>query len=222
MPAEFIEAIKRGDQEAVDAALANDPGLLAASTSDGRSAVLTAAYNNQPRLAEHLAELVEKEPGGLTLFEAAAVGDVAALRRHLDGEAELEDASDDGYTALHFAAFFGRLEVARMLLERGADRNPVAQNKSRVTPLHSSVAGRHRDLVGLLLAHGASANAVQQGGFTPLHSAARNGDETIVAMLILRGADPTRPADDGRTPVDMAVEADHGALAELLRDFVRP
>jgi ankyrin repeat protein len=84
------------------------------------------------------------------------------------------------------------------------------------------VAGRHRDLVGLLLAHGASANAVQQGGFTPLHSAARNGDETIVAMLILRGADPTRPADDGRTPVDMAVEADHGALAELLRDFVRP
>jgi ankyrin repeat protein len=119
------------------------------------------------------------------------------------------------------AAYFGRLEVARLLLERGADRNPVSSNDSRVTPLHSAVSARHRDLAGLLLALGASANAVQKGGSTPLHTAAHNGDEDIVDLLLLRGADPTRPADDGRTPPDMADEGGHAALADMLREASR-
>ncbi len=94
----------------------------------------------------------------------------------------------------------------------------MAANDSRVTPLHSAVSARHRDLAGLLLALGASANAVQQGGWTPLHTAAHNGDEAIVDLLLLRGADPTRPADDGRTPPDLADEGGHAALADMLRE----
>ena len=108
-----------------------------------------------------------------------------------------------------------------MLLERGADPNAVARNESRVTPLHSAVARRHRDVAGVLLAFGASANVVQHGGWTPLHSAAQGGDEATVDLLLLRGADPTRPADDGRTPIDVATEGGYGALAGLLREATR-
>ena len=115
-------------------------------------------------------------PDGLGLFEAAAAGEVAVVRRRLTEGWEIEDRSDDGFTPLHFAAYFGRLEVARLLLELGADPNAVASNGSRVTPLHSAVSARHRDLAGLLLALGASANAVQKGGWTPLHAAAHDGD----------------------------------------------
>jgi ankyrin repeat protein len=219
MTADFFETIRKGDQKAIDESLAADPNLLKARDKAGLSPVLAAAYSGHPRMAERLADKVG--PDGLSLFEAAAVGDVAAVRRRLSEGWEIEDRSDDGYTPLHMAAYFGRLEVARLLLERGADRNPVSSNDSRVTPLHSAVSARHRDLAGLLLALGASANAVQKGGSTPLHTAAHNGDEAIVDLLLLRGADPTRPADDGRTPPDMADEGGHAALADMLREASR-
>jgi ankyrin repeat protein len=193
--------------------------LLQARDENDRSPVMAAAYAGHARLAEALAARVGDD--GLTLFEAAATGRLAAVRARLDGGAEIEDCADDGYAALHFAAYFGQLEVARLLLERGADPNSVAQNQSRVTPLHSAVAGRHRDLAGLLLALGSSANAVQQGGWTPLHAAARDGDEATAGLLLLRGADASRPADDGRTAADLAAEGGHAALAELLREAVR-
>ena len=215
MTADFFETIRKGDQEAVDEKLSADPSLLKTRQKDDLSPVLAAAYSGHPRLAEHLSEQVGA--GELRLFEAAAVGDVAVVRGKLAGGWEIEDRSNDGYAPLHLAAYFGRLEVARLLLERGADPNAVASNDSRVTPLHSAVSARHRDLAGLLLALGASANAVQKGGWTPLHSAAHNGDEAIVDLLLLRGADPTRPADDSRTPPDLADEAGYAALADMLR-----
>jgi ankyrin repeat protein len=215
MTADFFEAVRKGDQPTVDSALAADANLLNARDESGLSPVMAAAYGGHARLAEHLAEKVG--PDGLGLFEAAAAGEVAVVRRRLTEGWEIEDRSDDGFTPLHFAAYFGRLEVARLLLELGADPNAVASNGSRVTPLHSAVSARHRDMAGLLLALGASANAVQRGGWTPLHAAARNGDEAIVDLLLLRGADPTRPADDGCTPPDLADAGGHAALADMLR-----
>jgi ankyrin repeat protein len=214
--AAFFEALRNGDRKTVEAALAADAGLLKARDERNRSVVMAAAYAGQSRLAEELSERAGAD--SLSLFDAAAAGNLAAIRSRLEGGSEIEDHSDDGYSALHLAAYFGRLEVARMLLERGADPNSVAQNQSRVTPLHSAVAGGHRDLAGLLLALGSSPNAVQQGGFTPLHAAARSGDEGTVGLLLLRGADASRPADDGHTPADLAAQAGHAALAELLRE----
>lgn len=216
MTADFFETIRKGDQKAIDEALASDADLLKARDKAGLSPVLAAAYGGHPRLAERLADKVG--PDGLSLFEAAAVGKPSVVRRRLADGWDIDDRTDDGFTPLHLAAYFGRLEVARLLLERGADPNAVATNGSRVTPLHSAVSARHRDLAGLLLAHGASANAVQKGGWTPLHAAAENGDEAIVDLLLLRGADPTRPADDGRTPPDIADERGHAALADMLRE----
>ena len=222
MTAEFFEAIRKGDQPAVDAAIAADARLLAARNDAGLSPVMAAAYAGHPRLAEHLATRAASSQQGIDFFEAAAVGDTSVVRRKLAEQTEIEDPSNDGYTALHLAAYFGRLEVARLLLEHGADPNAPAHNDSRVTPLHSAVSARHRDLAGLLLALGASANAVQKGGWTALHSAAHNGDEATVDLLLLRGADPTRPSDDGRTPIDMAAAGGHAALADMLREASRP
>jgi ankyrin repeat protein len=218
----FFEMVRRGDKQAVDEALAADEGLLRARDEAGLSPVLAAAYAGHSRLAEDLAEKLAKVPDGLSIFDAAAVGDVAAVRQLLAGErASIDEGGSDGFTPLHLAAYFDRLEVARLLLERGADRNAVALNEMRVTPLHSAVSARHRDMVGLLLAHGASPNAVQHGGWTPLHAAAGAGDEAVVDMLLLRGADPTRKSDDGRTAIDMADEGGYGAIAKILRNYAK-
>jgi ankyrin repeat protein len=221
--AAFFEIVRRGDEQAVNEAIAANEKLLRARDKAGLSPVLAAAYAGHSRLAESLAARASKLPDGLGIFDAAAVGNVAAVRQLLSGDrASIDEGGSDGYTALHLAAYFDRLEVARLLLERGADRNAVAQNEMRATPLHSAVSARHRDMAGLLLAHGAAPNAVQHGGWTPLHAAARAGDEAIVDMLLLRGADPTRKNDDGLTPIDLAEEGGHGAIAKILRNYAKP
>jgi uncharacterized protein len=219
MSREFFEAIARDDRTAVEAAIEADPELLKSHDGSGRSPIVAAAFGGHTRLARSLADRMV--PSDLNFFEAVTLGETRIVRERLAAGAEADDRGSDGYGALHLAAWFGRLDVARLLLERGADPNVVALNDSRVTPLHSAVAAHHRDLVALLMALGASANVIQKGGRTPLHSAASDGDEGIVDLLLLRGADPTRPADDGRTPIDMAEQGGHGALAEVLREATR-
>jgi uncharacterized protein len=167
----------------------------------GVSPLLEAQYAmDEERVAALLAEGPE-----LDVHEAAAVGDVDRLRELLDGRPELASAvATDGFTALHLAAFFRRPEGVRLLLERGADPNAVAENAMRVTPLHSAAARGDHVAVRLLLAAGADPNARQQGGFVPLHAAVAVGDRELAEMLLAAGADPNARTDDGRTPEDLA------------------
>ena len=215
---QFFEAIRGGNEMAVDAAIGAHRQLLRARDPAGLSPVLVAAYSGHPKLAGRIAAALAGTPDGLDVFDATVVGNVNAVRALLSSDrASVDDHGPDGYTALHLAAYFGQLEVARLLLGRGADPNAVALNESRVTPLHSAVAAKHRDTASLLLALGASPNSVQRGGWTPLHAAARDGEEAVVDMLLLRGADATRKGDDGKTAIDLAEEGGYGALAKLLR-----
>lgn len=216
--AAFFEAIRKGNDMAVDTSIGAHQELVRARDDAGLSPVLVAAFSGHPRMAHRLAAVAAQTPDGLDFFDAAAIGDVGVVRNLLSSErASVDDRGPDGFTALHLAAAFGQMEVARLLLGLGADPNAVSFNGMRVTPLHSAVAAMHRDTASLLLALGASPNSVQHGGWTPLHTAARDGDEAIVDMLLLRGADPTRASDDGKTAIDLAEEGGHAALAKVLR-----
>jgi len=216
--AALFEAIRTGNDLAVDAAVAVNEELLRAHDEAGLSPVVAAASAGHTRLAERLAARLIKSTDGIGFFDAAAIGNVPALRNLLSADlAAVDDRGPDGCTALHLAARFGQMEVARLLLGRGADPNAISLNDERVTPLYSAVVAKHRDTATLLLALGASPNSVQLGGWTALHAAARNGDQAIVDMLQLRGADPTRASDDGHTAIDLAEENGHAALANVLR-----
>ena len=65
----------------------------------------------------------------LDVFEATALGYIDRLRERLDEDpARAVAFSADGFTALHFAAFFGKAEAARVLLDvRGRGRRGVTQ-----------------------------------------------------------------------------------------------
>jgi ankyrin repeat protein len=157
----------------------------------------------------------------LDVFEAAAIGDVERLRGLLDPDPALAGAwSDDGFTALHFAAFFGQPQAAAILLERGADVHAVASTFGNVTPLHSAAAAPSRAIVRMLLEAGADANARQGGGFTALQAAAQNGDPEMTRDLLEHGADPSAATDDGRTALSIAEEQGHEEVAALLRTRV--
>ena len=204
-------AIAAGDEEAVRRLVESRPELAAARTNDGLSPVLQALYNGQPGLVD---VLLAANPS-LDVFDAAAVGRTRGLEELLDPEPELARAwSPDGFTALHYAAFFGQEDAAKLLLERGADADVVARHESiHVTPLHSAAAGAHAGIVKLLLEHGADPNAAQDEGSTPLHSAADNDDRESVEALLAAGADASLANDAGQTPVQIAGDGVRELLA---------
>jgi uncharacterized protein len=154
----------------------------------------------------------------LDVHEAAALGYLDRLRALIEHAEALSARSGDGFTALHFAAFFAKPEAARILIEAGAPVDAVADNPTRVQPLHSAAAGRQVEICRLLIAAGADVNAPQQHGFTPLHAAAQNGDPEMVELLLSAGADAAAATDDGRTPADLAIASSHPDVAKRLRE----
>jgi ankyrin repeat protein len=130
----------------------------------------------------------------LDVFEAAALGVLEQVIERCEEDAGRVGAySDDGWTPLHFAAYFGNNACVKELLRRGAAVDARARNGSAATPLHSACAGNHTPVALTLIAAGADVNAAQRGGYHPLDNALQNGNAKIVRALRLAGA---RSRDD--------------------------
>lgn len=193
--------------------LRENPELASARDGNGIPVIMHAFYAGQRELAEML---IAAKPC-LDEFEVAAAGDAGKMAELLKrNPVVVKNWSPDGFTALHFAAFFNRPEIARQLINHGSDVSVAARNTMKVTPLHSAAAAHSREIVRLLLEHGANADARQQGGWTALHAAAQNGDLEMVRDLLQRGADPLARNDDGKTPAEMAAERGHSKVVDLL------
>jgi ankyrin repeat protein len=211
---ELFAAIEAGDVERVEALVADDPTLASARDAGGVSAVLSARYRGHHDVAD---VLLARRPA-LDVFDAAALGRTGRLSELLDQRPDLLDAAAaDGFTPLQLASFFGQPQAVDLLIARGADVNAPSGNAAGLHALHSAVAGRHVEVVALLLAGGAEPGARQRGGWTPLMAGAAHGDEDIVGLLLDQGADPTARNDDGKTAADLAEEAGHPPLAGRLR-----
>jgi ankyrin repeat protein len=214
----LLEAVKAGDEARLRALLTEHPGLAAARTAGGVSAVLLAVYYGHPALAEALLA------AGITpdVFEAAAAGRTEHLVALVAAEPALVNAfAPDGFTPLGLAAYFGHQATAEALLARGADPGLAARNTTRVQPLHSAVANRDAAralaLAELLLRHGAEVNAQQEGGYTPLHEAAFHGDADLARLLLAHGANAALANADGQTPADLAEKHGHTEVLALMR-----
>jgi ankyrin repeat protein len=213
---DFFDAIDRDDAVALDGLLASHPALAASRDDDGVSSVMHALYRGRTALAERLAtELPE-----LDIFEASALGRPDRVRDLLAAEPGLVFAiSPDGFTALHYPAFFGgtgAAESARLLIGAGADPSARSENDFWVLPLHSAASGAHPEIVELLLGAGVGPDARQRHGWTPLHAAAQNGDARSLEALLAAGADPSLRNDDGHSAADVARSAGHDELAARL------
>jgi ankyrin repeat protein len=156
--------------------------------ADGIGPILEALYRGDRARAEQLAG----EADGLDIFEAAALGDRARLEELLRDDSELARAwSSDGFTALHYAAFFGTAEAVRALVAAGAGLETPSTNQEfapDARPLHSAVAAGKSDTAEALLEAGADPNARQHAGFTPLMEAEQRGDLDLAELLIRHGA----------------------------------
>jgi hypothetical protein len=117
-----------------------------------------------------------------------------------------------GDTALHVAAAAYQHEVARKLIEAGA--NVRARNRRGAEPLHYAVDGgpgsptwnpvAQAATVSALIAAGADPNTVDKSGVTPLHRAVRTRCTAAVKALLESGADVRRRNKNGSTPMQIA------------------
>jgi ankyrin repeat protein len=211
---DVIAAVMAGDATQVRALVAADRSLAAARDENGVSALMHALY----RQRKDLAELLRASRPELDIFEASSLGRSDLIEELVERNPRLANSrSGDGFTPLHFAAFFGEESVARVLLEHHADAGAVANNPMQVMPLHSAAAGRNLAIVRALLEHGAPVNARQEKGWTALHAAAQHGDRAMVELLLKYGANPNAKTDEGHTPDQVANEKGHVEIAERLR-----
>jgi ankyrin repeat protein len=209
----IFSLIQNGNVQDLEALLAENPAVANQQNEQGVSALLFALYHRQSTIAERILAHLPK----LNVHEAAALGKRDILSKLVKADPELiRTYSGDGFSPLHLACFFGKIETADLLLDLGADVTSVARNPSEVTPLHSAAASRSSEMVSLLLRCGASVNARQHGGWTALHAAALHKDARMARVLLEHGADPRQRADDGRTAVDLAREKQASDVLSLL------
>ncbi|HEY0806302.1 MAG TPA: ankyrin repeat domain-containing protein [Pseudonocardiaceae bacterium] len=149
------------------------------------------------------------------LVGAAGHASLPALELMVDFGFLVDTRNNDGETALHQAAYAGRADVVRMLLDRGAEVDPL-ENRWHSTPLcHATVGSGEQPggsgdwvaTVRTLLAAGASGRGVWVEDKPPT--------EDVAAILAEHGiTEPDESDEPPRQPVDPAVLRD---LADRLR-----
>ncbi|MCW2540063.1 MAG: putative ankyrin [Frankiales bacterium] len=212
MGADFFRAVAAGDRDRVRALLDRDPALSGQPGPDGETACVSALFHGHPGLADELAA----RSAPLDIFAAAAFDETDRLAELLLADlAQARAWSADGWQALHLAARFGRGEAARALLDADAPVAEPSRNRLGWYPLHAAVAGRHNELVWLLIASDADVDAREPDGATALHVAAANADLDSISALLAAGADRSAADREGRTPADLSTDDE---IERLLRD----
>lgn len=212
---ELTDAIQQGDVSRVQALLDSDPALLQ-SQEGPVTPILLAIYHGK----SDVARLLAGRGAPVSFPEACALGDLALVERMLDADPNaLHVRSADGYPPLGLAIFFRHPDIARLLIERGADVSAPAENAQKVAPVHAAAAACDHATMRLLLERGADPNAHQQLDFTPMHGAASRGDVEMAKLLLEYGAERNPKGADGQTPADAARGHGQAGFAEWIEEL---
>ncbi|KAG7507268.1 ankyrin-3 isoform X20 [Solea senegalensis] len=193
------------------------------ATEDGFTPLAVALQQGHDQVVSLLLENDTKGKVRLPALHIAARKDdtkAAALLLQNDHNADVESkmmvnrTTESGFTPLHIAAHYGNINVATLLLNRGAAVDFKARND--ITPLHVASKRGNSNMVRLLLERGAKIDARTKDGLTPLHCGARSGHEQVVEMLLDRGAPIMSKTKNGLSPLHMATQGDHLNCVQLL------
>lgn len=140
----------------------------------------------------------EKEMNRTLLHEAAIAGNDDAVSWLAGMKLDLEAGECDGWTPLHWAAYYGKTKSLEILLRNGANVN--VQSNRFTTPLHWAAERGHQGTAFLAIQMGASLDPKDSDGWTPLHRAAQYGRLEMVQLLVDNGARVHSRTNDYFTP----------------------
>ena len=123
------------------------------------------------------------------LIASAEAGDLRRVQQLLDRGASVRARDRDGRTALTAASFGNHVEVARALIEAGADVNAKDDTVQSPYLIATSEVGDDPRLLELTLDHGAKVDDKDSYNGTGLIRAAERGFPRIVRRLLEAGID---------------------------------
>lgn len=193
----------------------------------GVNALRYALHNADTVLADALRKkkVTVAKPG--TLAGAIEQGKITEVRSLLRKQpAAVSEVDNAGWTPLHFAALFGQVEIAKILLDAGADLEATEQLHNS-TPLLLAVRAGQEKMTALLLDKGADSDAYDDASILDHAVSARNIDllnllleqvfdakpnttETLLSALITATYEGFIPAIDALI--------DHGAPVNRFSD----
>ncbi|RLD93389.1 MAG: ankyrin repeat domain-containing protein [Bacteroidetes bacterium] len=135
--------------------------------------ILNACGSNQEKSTSNeeeaqTSEVSVKAPN-MDIHTATLLGDLDAIKQHIAAGSDLDEKEPTlGSTPLISAAVFGKTEIAKALIEGGADVN--LKNNEGSTALHSAAFLCRMEIVEMLLANGADKALLNNYGSTALQS----------------------------------------------------
>lgn len=140
---------------------------------------------------------------GNSIHDLARWGKLDDVKAMLDRDPSLlEKPNDLGKTPLFFAVTFDQMDVAKLLVDRGANIN--AKDITGLTPLHVAAFMGHKDMVVFLLEKGVPIESLDNFGDTPLHVAAYKDRPEVFELLLSRGANIAAKNNEGLLPLQLA------------------
>jgi uncharacterized protein len=160
---DVFEAAATGSLERVRSLLAQKPDLIRQFSHDGWTPLHLAAYFGHADLVALLLErgaslsTVSDNGIGVTPLQSAlSARRLEAARLLLEHGADVNDGGKEGgYYPLHYAAFFGSVELAELLLSHGARTDVLTSDG--LTPLAMAEQKGHQEVAELLRRHEAAA-----------------------------------------------------------------
>ncbi|XP_036843645.1 ankyrin-2b isoform X1 [Oncorhynchus mykiss] len=212
--------------------LLENGGNQSTATEDGFTPLAIALQQGHNQVVSVLLENDTKGKVRLPALHIAARKDdtkSAALLLQNDHNADVQskmmvnrttENGKSGFTPLHIAAHYGNVNVATLLLNRGAAVDFTARNG--ITPLHVASKRGNANMVRLLLDRGSQIDAKTRDGLTPLHCAARSGHDPAVELLLERGAPMLARTKNGLSPLHMSAQGDHVECVKHLLQHKAP
>lgn len=120
------------------------------------------------------------------------------------------------WTPAHWAAYFGRVDCLRCLIECGLNVD-VCEGRFEQSPAHLAAFSGHSDVLHWLLQNGAFAEKVDSLGETPVHKAARGGNPQCLMLLQAFGTPLSTFNMYHQTPCDLASSLGYNQCVQFLR-----
>ncbi|BAF30220.1 uncharacterized protein [Oryza sativa Japonica Group] len=189
------------------------PILLAACDGDINVLIYLLDHGGDPA--------IPNAGGFMPLHYAAEYGHVDVVRLLLSKGVHVDPLNYSG-APLHLATANDHDQVAKVLLEHGADPNRVVNHV--LSPLVVACCSHSLKCMKLLIKAGADVNDRSSTGprTTPLVLAVDDGSADIVKILLEAGADPNIRNEDGRIPIMMAAARGQRELVEILFPRTKP
>jgi len=169
------------------------------------------------------ADVDHRDEKGCTALHMAVIRgedqkEVIELLLEYDANSNIQ-TKKDGTTVLHICATRGYIDLAVLLVSKGA--NLMGQNYKGQSPLHTAANYGHFDFVDMYVDFFEKGlpvtwNLPDKQGRTALHLAAGRGFRSIVELLVAVGTEPMLVDENGLNAIHMAIAGEQAQCIEAL------